>query len=181
MKKGKSTGIQLLEPTVYWERKLDINFETEFFRYKNLCIKKLKKKERRKLDGAYYNTYSDWEQKMIAAISLLNESEIYEYIHFLYGRTKNSNFIIQISSSFLFPIITSFVCSLVFKFSDALTSVTTFLSFLIIVIFFLGVIIKLCSSITEYKNDSLYYSFYTDLARIAENQYKKLIESQKAK
>lgn len=176
MKKKNSTEIQLLNPTVYWERKLNTNYETEFIRYKKLCTRKLGKKERRRLDGHYYITYSDWEQAMVAAISSLNESELYEYIHFLYGRTKNSNFIIYISSSVLFPITTSFVCTLVFKFSDAMTDIKNIISFFILLIVFVIMMIKLCKPIIESRDDSLHYSFYTDLAHIAENRYKELTE-----
>ncbi len=57
MRNKKNTGI-ILKPIDYWERKLDINFETEFLRYKKLCTK-LSKKEEQKLNGAYYITYSD--------------------------------------------------------------------------------------------------------------------------
>ncbi len=177
MKKGKSTDIRILEPAVYWERKLNINYETEFVRYKKLCTRKIRKREIRKLDGLYYLTYSDWEQKMIATLSSLSESETYEYIHFLYGRAKNSNFIVYLTSGFLFPIMTSFICALIFEFSDVLTSINSFLSFLIIVIWLIWIVYKLRKIIFEYRDDSLHGSFYTDLAHIVENHYKKLTEN----
>lgn len=81
MKQKKSTGV-LLDPLDYWERKLCINYESEYVRYKKLCMK-LNKKEIRKLDGAYYITYSDWEKRMTDAIQHLDSAELYEYIHFI--------------------------------------------------------------------------------------------------
>ncbi len=176
MKRRKSTVIQILEPAVYWERKLDVNFDTEFIRYKKLCMKKLRKKEKRKLNGIHYITYTAWEQKMLAIISSLNEFELYEYIHFLNGRTKNRNIIFTLTSGYTVPFVVGLFCPyIVTLLTD---SILTKDSKMYIAAFFLFfyILYKFLNILLEALDDSLNSSFYNDLKNIVENHYKKLTE-----
>lgn len=170
MKNKKSTEI-LLDPSVYWEKKLNINFETEYIRYKKLCTN-LTKKEERKLDGIYYITYTEWEQKMIAAVAQLNQLELYEYIHFLLGRTKHKSFINLLDSNLLFPVIISLYCPFFFDTFNALFVSNKVRLFLFMFIEILIIFNVLRFLVTESKNDFFIHSFYTDLVHIAK-KYKK--------
>ena len=176
MKKLESTGIQLLAPTVYWEKKLNINYDTEFIRYKKLCSRKLRKKQSRKLDGFYYITYSAWEQKMIATISPLDKSELYEYIHFLNGHTNNSKIFINLSTAFLIPFLLSFFCPCLLNFLDALSVISGVSSSAVWIGASIGGFCSFFGSMLDAKDDFLHRYFYTDLMQIAENHYKKLTE-----
>lgn len=181
MKKGKSTEVQLLEPTVYWERKLGINFETEFICYKRLCERKLSKKEIRKLDEINYLTYGEWEQKMTATLITLKKSELYEYIHFLYGRINHYDVVISLYSSMLFPILVGFFCPYILMLIDQLANIPTAV-YLIIALIILVVVIgwlfkDFYKLIIESKDVSSYRSLYADLAHIAEKHYKELTEN----
>ena len=179
MRKLESTRIHLLEPTVYWEKKLNINYDTEFIRYKKLCIRKLRKKESRKLDGIYYITYTDWEQKMIATISPLDKSELYEYIHFLNGHTSNSKIFINLSSAFLIPFLLSFFCPYLINFIESFFASNSVSSFAVWIGAILGGFYGFYKSILDAKDDYLHRNFYADLTHIAENYYKKLTESER--
>lgn len=176
MKKVNSTGIQLLEPTVYWERKLNINYNTEFIRYKKLCTRKLRKKESRKLDGIYYITYTAWEQKMIATISPLDESELCEYIHFLNGHNNNSKIFIDLSSVFLIPFLLSFLCPCLLNFLDTFLNPNGFSSSAVWIGAIIGGFYSFSGSMFDVKDDFLRRYFYNDLIHIVENHYKKLTE-----
>ena len=65
----------LLSPDEYWEKRLKINLQTEYIRYKKLCGK-ITKKEYRLLDGYYFITYCDWESYIKKIISDLDSNEL---------------------------------------------------------------------------------------------------------
>ena len=163
MKKKKSTEV-LLSPVQYWEMKLNINFETEFIRYKNLCAK-LSKKEMRKLDGTYYITYSGWEQKIIAMINTLDKNELYELIHFLAGSASQSNITNKVYT-YLFPFLVSFLLPYTYNFLNALYG-SNYLMLVLICCFIGG--LKCFWMIVVDTKDVLFRSeFYKDIAHIAE-------------
>lgn len=170
MKKLESTRIHLLEPTVYWERKLNINYNTEFIRYKKLCAK-LTKKEVRKLDGFYYTTYSEWKNQINNTINRLNHSELYEYIHFLNCLSRKSNTIVNITSQFIFPFAISllgpFFLQIINGFAKTY-NIAVFITAIVILFLFFRSIRKL---ISDSKDDSLRCSFYADIMYLAQSQY----------
>lgn len=177
MKKGKSTEIQILEPAVYWERKLNISFSTEFIRYKKLCMKKLRKREKHKLNGIHYITYTAWEQKMLSSISSLNESELYEFIHFLNGRIKNRNTILTLTSGYIVPFVVGLFCPYVVTLlTDSINNKDSKMLIAVIFLFFF-ILYNFVKILWDALNDFLDSSFYNDFVHIAENHYKKLTES----
>lgn len=166
MKKKKSTEV-LLSPVQYWEMKLNINFETEFIRYKYLCVK-LNKKEMRKLDGAYYITYTEWEQKMMDTISVLDKNELYELIHFLSGSASQSSITNKVYT-YLFPFLVSFLLPYTYNFLNALYG-SNYLIFILICCFIGG--FKCFWMLVVDTKDVLFRSeFYKDIANITKRQY----------
>lgn len=170
MKKKNSTGIQLLDPTAYWERKLNMNYDTEFIRYKKLCAK-LTKKEVQKLDGLYYITYNDWKDQMVNTINLLDYSELYEYIHFLNSLSRKSDTITKITFQFIFPFAISllgpFFLQLINE-SVKTYNIAVIITAIVILFCFYRSIRKL---ILDSKDDSLRCSFYADIMYLAKRQY----------
>lgn len=166
MKKGKSTDIQILNPINYWESKLNINFETEFIRYKSLCTK-LTKKERRKLDGAYYITYSDWNHKIITFITMLDQSELDEFKHYLTGCANRSNIFNTITFGTLFPFLVSFLLPYVNNFMSTLFGPK--FSGLILFCSFVCGLYCFYDFIVDAKNGLLWGNFYNDIIYIIEN------------
>ena len=177
MKKGNSTGIQLLEPAVYWERKLNINYKIEFIRYKKLCMKKLGIRERRKLNGTCYNTYTAWEKRMLSTISSLNKSELYEYIHFLKGRTVNRNIILTLTSGYAVPFLVGLICPYIFEFLSKSIDTKDGKLFLGVIFLYLFILYHFLKMLWSALDDSLDSSFYNDLMHIVENYYKELTEN----
>ncbi len=184
MKKRKTVETKTLEPMAYWERRLSADYEIEFIHYKKLCIKKLTKKEKSKIGDANYITYSKWEQHITSIIATLDESELYEHIHFLRMVTNNHRIDFNLSSTFLSPFFISiFMGPYVLELVDRLVngegspslSTTTIISGLIMFV------IVFRKWLSQLEDDSLYHSFYADFARIAEKRYEELMENQKAK
>lgn len=170
MKKRKSSGM-LLEPVDYWEKKLGINYKTEFVRYKKLCTK-LTRKEVRRLDGVFYITYSDWEKKMVDTIKLLDRSELYEYIHFLNNLSRKSDNVINLTSGFLFPFLIGFLSPLLLELlreTYDIRNILVFIAVFILMGYFCQFIIKF---FLDCGDDPMRRSFYTDIMYLAERQYK---------
>lgn len=180
MKKVQSTDIQILMPTVYWERKLRINYETEFIHYKVLCERKLTKNEIHKLDGQIYLTYGEWEQNMTTALITLNKSELSEYIHFLYGCINYYDVAVNLNSSISLPILVSILFPYLLMLISEIVNIHTVISLIaasvVVVVIMVLLFKKLNKLIIKFKYDLLYRYFYTDLAHIAENHYKQLTE-----
>lgn len=178
MKKKKSAEIQILDPTVYWERKLGINFETEFIRYKRLCERKLSKKEKQKLDGRFYLTYGEWKQNIITTLTTLNKSELSEYIHYLYGRINHYDVIINLYSSMLFPIVVGLLCPCISMLISEMINIQA--ETYRIIVWLAIIVLALCPSgyftkiIIESKDVSTYHSMYSDLANISEEHINEL-------
>lgn len=173
MKKRKYTGIQILDSVAYWERKLNINFDTEFIRYKKLCGEKLTKKESRKLDGVYYITYSDWEQKMIANIAPVNNYELNEYIHFLNNCSRRCNNNINSNHAFIFPLIISILGPYLLHYMMDFYNARTLSSFVVFfgIVFITLYLFRPLFFVSE--DDLLRISFYTDIMYLAKKQYDK--------
>lgn len=171
--KKQSNGIQILNPAAYWEKKLGINYDTEIIRYKYLCMKKLTKKQKCKMNAVYYITYTNWEQKMLDSITSLDRFELYEYIHFLNGRANNRNIILTLTSGYVFPFVMGIFCPYIVSFM--VESIITKDGKLFIGIFcaFFYVIYKISKFIKDALDDSLSHSFYIDLMHIAQSQYEK--------
>lgn len=184
MKKRKTTEIKIFEPMAYWEKKLMIDYEIEFICHKKLCIKKLTRKEKHMIHNTDYITYSKWEQHVTSIITILDESELYEHIHFLRMAANNHHVEFNLSSTFLSPFFISifmgpYILELVERLINGEGSST--ISTTTIIGFFVGIFISFRKWFSRLEDDSLYYSFYTDLAHIAEKRYKELMENEKAK
>lgn len=165
----KNTGI-ILKPIDYWEQKLDINFETEFLRYKKLCTK-LSKKEEQKLNGAYYITYSDWEQRMLNVLSSLDSFELYEYIHFLNRLSNNRNIAVNLTSVYIYPLVMAFVCPYLIMLLEESMAMKSGIAYIITSAIFFFCVYKVIKELNELKNDSFCCSFYADIKHIADNYY----------
>lgn len=168
MKKRKPSGV-LLDPVDYWEMKLNINFETEFIRYKKLCTK-LTKKEMRKLDGTYYITYSDWKHRIIAVINMLEQSELSEFKHYLTGCANRSNIFNRIALGSLLPFLVSFLLPYTNNFLNALYGPN--FSLFILISCFVGGVICFYDFIVDTRNSLLWNDFYNDIIHIIENHKK---------
>lgn len=164
MKIRKSSDI-LLDPLNYWQMKLNINFETEFIRYKKL-YKKLAKKEIRKLDGAYYITYSDWKCRIITIYNMLEPSELYEFKHYLTGCANTSNFVDRITIATFFPFLLSFLLPLMNNFLNTIYG-SNYKYLVLISQLFLG-IYYMRFLIVDSKDCMLRSNFYNDMIHILE-------------
>lgn len=181
MKKKKSDQI-LLDPIDYWEKKLNINYNTEFLRYKKLCVKTTKKEER-KFDGHYYISYDDWNEHIIDTIKNLDHIELQHYIRFLNGRLICKKTDINLVHIILIPCAISLLGLMLSTFFDDMLSLTqssdkmandVFPFFTTVAIFFVLVyaffIIVMKKLIRSTQKASLDFSFYSDMKEIVEKQ-----------
>lgn len=133
------------------------------------------------MNGYYYITYTAWEQKMLATIASLDESELYEYIHFLNGRTNNRNILLGLTSGYIVPFLIGLFCPYVTEFLTESIKTQNGSMFISIIGLILYLIYRFVKMLRETLNDSLDCSFYSDLMHITENRYEDIKKLQQPK
>jgi hypothetical protein len=85
--------IEKMSYSLYWERVLGYNYNTEFAIYNYLCDRKIKRKELKNLPAnKRFNTYSEWENYVKSQYCNAPVSELKEFIRYLnYENRINGN------------------------------------------------------------------------------------------
>ena len=109
MKHKQKNNDGLLTPTQYWEMKTGIKHITEKARYKKLCGYRLSKNDIAYLDGAYYITFSDWNEYIDSKLSSLDTKELFEYSKYINARLENENVFSGLFSNFMMPLMISVI------------------------------------------------------------------------
>lgn len=172
MKKQKNND-GLIDPTEYWESKLDMNHSTEKVRYKKLCGYKLSKSDKKLLSKPYFTTYTVWRNYMENKLSVLDPDELFEYSKYINMQIEYENVFNGIFSNFMLPFIVSifapFIAGTLSQYiidsdKDSVTILVSLLVIFIACMFALYYIIKMIvETVNKNKSDNLFYKDLYDI------------------
>lgn len=79
--------IKIIPAAEYWNKKLDMDYPTEFARYKYLCGY-LSPKKLNALKAETFITYHDWKAYIEQKLEKLTTKELTEYYYFLNSKVR---------------------------------------------------------------------------------------------
>lgn len=93
---------------MWWKKKQDYvpyNFdeEKEFAIYKHVCGKKIKSREKKRIEGYSFGTYDEWKAYVIEKYTHVSLKSLYDVKRFLKRRKKSGNTMLEAYKSLLVP------------------------------------------------------------------------------
>lgn len=171
--------IKILPAAEYWNKKLDMDYPTEFARYKYLCgypaPKKLKS-----LKTETFITYHDWKAYIEQKLEKLTTEELTEYYYFLNSKVRAGSMTKSITTNFILPFTLSFyIPHVITELLNYTEKTSTFIDFeaypgyrlaiLLIYIVILTIIISL-HILRDLRDDELTRHYYEDLKYIVKTK-----------
>ena len=181
MRKRKNQ-IRILLAVEHWSKTLDMDYSTEFTRYKYLCGYRSRKKLKLP-DTEIFITHNDWQKYIEQKLEVLNQNELIEFYYFLNGQVRNSSITRGITLSFLIPFLLSFYMpSIINELLNYAEQTATFIDFeahpevrLIMLFTYIVALVTIGGTliIRDIKDDSLKQHYYEDLKYIVKAKLKK--------
>jgi hypothetical protein len=170
----------------FWERKLNIKYNTEIEYYKKFCGGSYKYEILIK-DSNLYNkseniTYYNWKRHILMTIENLSIEELREYSRYLNQQYRNYDTRFTLSQTVFAPLILYFVTICLSPLANNLNTFNK-VDNLVIYLVFLGgtttLFINLLIKLLSHKNEQVYKCFYHDIKEIVDEKIE-LIKSNRA-
>lgn len=162
-----------------WRQKLDMDYKTEFARYRFLCGH-LPHKDYKLLGNTYYTTYSEWEYHIKTMLNKLTQEEAINFYHYLENCIRSNSLTSQTITTLFFPFILSLYLPVLTEQLIEIISVdknitSPFRGLIIaLVVLITFVIILAVKLLPDIKSDALKKHFYTDIQAIIKKKYPNL-------
>lgn len=171
--------IKVLPATEYWNKKLNMDFPTEFTRYKYLCGY-LHPRKVKSIKSEVFITYHDWKSYIEQKLEKLNTEELTEFYFFLNSKVRTRTITKGITTNFIFPFAISFYIP---HFVNELLSYTektaTFIDFeanpayrIAIFLIYIVILTMIIGShiLRDLNDEELNQHYYEDLKYIVQNK-----------